>query len=102
MKISLIDVDGHNYPNFALMKISAWHKANGDAVDWYSPLFSNPERIYASKVFTFTPDFSYINHDVEIIKGGLDIENTKTCRRKLMQFCRITAYIRSMNLQSAF
>ena len=27
MKIGLIDVDGHNFPNLALMKISAWHKA---------------------------------------------------------------------------
>lgn len=70
MKISLIDVDGHNYPNFALMKISAWHKANGDDVDWYSPLFSHPDRIYASKVFTFTQDFNYFNDSAEIIRGG--------------------------------
>ena len=27
MKIGLIDVDGHNFPNLALMKISAWHKS---------------------------------------------------------------------------
>lgn len=26
MKIGLIDVDSHNYPNLALMKISAYHK----------------------------------------------------------------------------
>jgi hypothetical protein len=26
MKVGLVDVDGHNYPNYALMKISAWHK----------------------------------------------------------------------------
>lgn len=26
MKIGLVDVDGHNFPNLALMKISAWHK----------------------------------------------------------------------------
>ena len=32
MKIGLIDVDGHNYPNLPLMKISAWHKAQGDNV----------------------------------------------------------------------
>lgn len=32
MKIGLIDVDGHNYPNLARMKISAWHKAKGDTV----------------------------------------------------------------------
>ena len=25
MKIGLIDVDGHNFPNVALMKISAYH-----------------------------------------------------------------------------
>ena len=40
MKIGLIDVDGHNYPNLALMKISAWHKARGDTVEWWwSDLF---------------------------------------------------------------
>ena len=26
MKIGLIDVDGHNFPNIPLMKLSAWHK----------------------------------------------------------------------------
>ena len=71
MKISLVDVDGHNYPNLALMKLSAWHKAHGDTVDWYSPLFSRPDRIYASKVFTFTPDyFDYSPLDPEPIRGG--------------------------------
>ena len=29
MTIGLIDVDGHNFPNLALMKLSAWHKAQG-------------------------------------------------------------------------
>lgn len=28
MKIGLIDADGHNFPNLALMRISAYHKAN--------------------------------------------------------------------------
>jgi hypothetical protein len=71
VKVALVDVDGHNFPNFALMRISAWHKAQGDSVEWYSPLFSNPDRIYASKVFTFTPD--YMDFDPahpEPIKGG--------------------------------
>lgn len=71
MKISLVDVDGHNFPNLALMKISAWHKSQGDAVDWYSPLFSQPDRIYASKVFTFTQDFTdYAAGDPEPVRGG--------------------------------
>lgn len=49
-----MDVDGHNFPNLALMRLSAWHKLRGDDVERYSPLFSRPERIYMSKVFTFT------------------------------------------------
>lgn len=31
--VGLIDVDGHNFPNLALMRISAWHKAHGDNVE---------------------------------------------------------------------
>ena len=56
MNIALIDVDGHHFPNLALMKLSAWHKAAGDQVEWYAPLFSNPDHLYASKVFSFTSD----------------------------------------------
>lgn len=42
MKIGLIDVDSHSgFPNLALMKLSAWHKAQGDSVEWYEPLFAN-------------------------------------------------------------
>lgn len=39
MRIGLVDVDGHNFPNFALMRISAFHKAQGDVVEWADPLF---------------------------------------------------------------
>lgn len=72
MKIALVDVDGHNkFPNLALMKISTWHKAQGDSVEWYSPLFSKPDKIYASKVFSFTPDYiDYAPGDPEPQKGG--------------------------------
>ena len=69
MNISLVDVDGHNFPNFALMKIAAWHKSQGDEVKWYDPLFDRPDRIYKSKIFTFTPDTpDYC--ETEIIRGG--------------------------------
>ena len=34
MRIGLVDVDGHNYPNLPLMKLSAWHKQRGDHVEW--------------------------------------------------------------------
>lgn len=32
MRIGLIDVDGHNFPNLPLMKLSAWHKKKGDVI----------------------------------------------------------------------
>lgn len=71
MKIGLIDVDGHNYPNLPLMKISAWHKAQGDSVEWYEPLLSGHcDKVYMSKVFSFTPDYEYFIDADEIVKGG--------------------------------
>lgn len=71
MKIAIVDVDSRNFPNLALMKLSAWHKSHGDSVEWYDPLFSRPDRIYASKVFTFTSDFEdYAAGDPEPIRGG--------------------------------
>lgn len=35
MNIGLIDVDGHNFPNLALMRLSAYHKAHGDSVEMW-------------------------------------------------------------------
>lgn len=71
LKVGLIDVDGHNYPNLPLMKISAWHKQQGDSVEWYSPMFSGHlDRVYMAKVFSFTQDYQYFIDADEIIKGG--------------------------------
>lgn len=71
MRIGLIDVDGHNFPNLPLMKLSAWHKAKGDHVEWYEPMFSgHMDKVYMSKVFTFTPDYQYFVDADDIEKGG--------------------------------
>lgn len=71
MRVGLIDVDGHNFPNLPLMKISAYHKSRGDSVEWYEPLFSgHMDKVYMSKVFTFTPDYPYCINANEVIKGG--------------------------------
>ena len=71
MKIGLIDVDGHNFPNLPLMKISAWHKAQGDTVEWYEPMFSgHMDKVYMSKVFSFTSDYLYYIDADEVVKGG--------------------------------
>lgn len=71
MKIGLIDVDGHNFPNLALMKIAAYHKSLGDNVEWYEPMFSgHMDKVYMSKIFSFTDDYIYNIDSDEIVKGG--------------------------------
>lgn len=77
MRAALIDVDGHNFPSLPLMKLSAWHKQNGDQVEWYDPLtawLNPPDRVYMSKVFTFTEDYPHPVCAGEIIKGGTGYE----------------------------
>ena len=48
MRVGLIDVDGHNYPNLALMRLSSYHKAKGDLVEWWCK---------NRKIFNEIPDF---------------------------------------------
>ena len=72
MKIGLHDAEkeylkNKSFPNYALMKISAWHKARGDTVEWWNPLYRY-DRVYSSKVFDFTPVNPYLPEDV--IRGG--------------------------------
>lgn len=71
MKIGLIDLDGRNHINLPLSKISAYHKQKGDSVEWYEPLLSgHMDKVYASKVFSFSPDYDYFIDADEIVKGG--------------------------------
>ena len=73
MRVALIDVDGHNFPSLPLMKLSAWHKQDDDIVEWYDPLTAwkdQPDLVYISKVFTFTPDYPHPVSGRTIVKGG--------------------------------
>ena len=71
MKIGLIDVDGHNWPNLCLMKLSACHKAHGDDVEWWTP-GGRYDRVYKSRVFTdtYSKDTITVDNAGEVIKGG--------------------------------
>lgn len=71
MKVGLIDVDGHNFPNLALMKISAYHKAKGDDVEWCNP-FYHYDIVYQCKVFsdTYSNDIPFVPQADKIIRGG--------------------------------
>lgn len=69
MKVALHDSDATGFPNLALMKLAAWHKRNGDVVERFQPLFRNMyDRIYSSKVFTFTPSDQML--PASVVRGG--------------------------------
>lgn len=71
-RIGLIDVDGHNFPNLALMRISAYHKARGDIVEWWWTDMVHYDIVYKSKIFSdaYSKDVpGPLNADV-VIKGG--------------------------------
>lgn len=72
MKIGLIDVDGHNFPNLALMRISAYHKAMGDQVEWWWSDFIHYDIVYMSKIFSdaYTKDMPEPMNADKVIKGG--------------------------------
>ena len=72
MRIALHDSDKTDFPNLALMKLAAWHKMIGDEVSWFLPIMSY-DRIYSSKVFTFTPEDPYLPDDT--IRGGTGYGN---------------------------
>ena len=57
-----------SFPNYALMKISAWHKLQGDTVEWWNPITGQYDKVYSSKIFDFTPENPYLPPDA--IKGG--------------------------------
>lgn len=75
MKIGLVDVDGHNFPNLALMKLSTYHKRLGDTVEWANSL-EKFDKIYMAKVFTFTKDDAFAHQCEDIVRGGTGYDLT--------------------------
>lgn len=75
MNIGLLAVDS-DYPNLALMKISRYHRSQGDRVEWYNPL-SHYDKVYAAKVFSFTEDYGYYIHADVTEYGGTGYDLSK-------------------------
>jgi len=73
-RILLIDVDS-KIPNLALMKLSSWHKSQGDQVGFN---ITDPSRIYASVVFKKNAHkldgLKFFYPGAEIITGGSGID----------------------------
>lgn len=70
MRVGLIDVDGKNFPNIVLMKISAHCKQQGDTVEWYTPFSERYNVVFMSKVFSFTPDYDLVINANRVVRGG--------------------------------
>ena len=117
MKIGLVDVDGHNFPNVALMKLASWHRQQGDTAEWAMPLFGHYDRIYASKVFTFTKDYNRLEYNASEFVGGVlattsraDCQTTSTVIvdllttfiRNIRSRCSSTAVAASATARSAW
>lgn len=68
-------MDSHNFPNLPLMKISSFHKSNGDKVEFVQPSM-HYDKVYMSKIFTESEEPDNIHGDI-IIRGGsgYDLEN---------------------------
>ena len=76
MKVAIHNGDGNvtRFPNLALMKISSCHKAQGDSVEWFSPLV-NYDVVYSSKVFTFTKRDPYLPAGAILGGTGYDVKS---------------------------
>ena len=89
MKIGLIDCDGHNFPNLALMRISAYHKALGDSVEWWQTDFVYYDIVYISKVFSseYSADVQTPLNCGKVVRGGtgyaITIKNGVECFDKI-------------------
>ncbi len=71
--IGLVDVDGHNFPNLCLMKLSAYHKQSGDTVEWWRDGRDRTyDVVYMSKVFSdaYSPDVPVPSNAGAVVRGG--------------------------------
>lgn len=63
---------GKTFPNYALMKLAAWHRGQGDKVAWWAPM-EPYDRVYSSKVFTYSQNNLYLPPDAILGGTGYDV-----------------------------
>ncbi len=86
MRVGLIDVDSHNFPNLALMKLSAWHKKQGDDVEMLFPM-KEYDRVYMAKVFDYTPDYETVIRCKDIVRGGAGYDHQSVLSPEAERAC---------------
>lgn len=68
------------------MKLSAWHKSQGDRVEFADPMFGHYDRVYMSKVFTFTPDCPDY-YPCEVVRAGTGYKDYTTTLPDEIEHC---------------
>lgn len=65
-------MDGHHFPNLALMRVSTYHKQKGDVVEWWETDLIHYDIVYMSKVFSgaYSKDAPEPMNTDKIIRGG--------------------------------
>lgn len=76
MRIALHDSEVNEYPNLALMKLAAHHRAAGDTVEWFNPLLGGYDKVYSAKVFTWSRRDPYLPENTVYGGTGHDIAAT--------------------------
>lgn len=98
-KIGLINLDS-KIPNLALMKISAYYKAQGDSISWFNA-FEKYDKVYASKVFSYSKDYDYYPDNV--VKGGSGyIDNNTVLLDEIEHICPDYSLYLDMNYSMGF
>jgi len=80
-KILLVDCDElhfgkSRFPNYVLMKLSAYYKSHNDMVVKYSTEYSEQilqetfDKVYSSKVFTFVKEPEFLSNMPNVVRGG--------------------------------
>lgn len=93
MIVALHDSDRTRFPNLPLMKLSAWHRAQGNTVERFIPLMNDSyDRVYSSKVFSFTPDEPNLPRGV--IRGGTGYGPGPDLPHEIEHIIRITVCTR--------
>ena len=78
MRIGLVDVDSHNFPNLVLMKLSTWYKGKGWEVELLRPadvlngsnLFYGYDRMIGACVFDWNKPIVYMLKNMGVDVGG--------------------------------
>lgn len=68
--VGLLDIDSHNFVNLALMKIARYFKDKGESVEWAMPMFGEYDTLFASKIFTFSPEPNWNEYNYRTLEKG--------------------------------